>query len=251
MNIPETMRLLSGSLLNPELNLADYHQQLMARGRIVIKDALRPEIAEALREVLLRMVPWSLAYRDQEGAKKIWAEQLQRLSAEELEAVRQQAWQQARGGFSFLYHSYMMITAYQERRDPLLPLHKVTEYINKSEWLTVMRTITGHPEIIKSSAQATQYQAGHFLTKHNDRESGETRIAAYVINLGKNWQADSGGLLQFLDDDGQVTDTIVPRFNTISMFLTPALHCVSPVAPFAEGERLSVTGWLRAEDPPA
>ncbi len=243
-----TMQLLSGSLLNPELDLAGYHQQLHERGWVVIKDALRAEVAEALHAVLTTQVPWSLAYVDGEGSKKIWADELQRLNPEQLKVIEQSALQQARQGFSFLYDSYMMITAYQQRRDPHLPLHKVTEYINKPEWLNAMRSITGEQHIVKTSAQATRYRAGHFLTLHNDHQDGELRHAAYVINLTPEWHADWGGLLQFIDDDGQVTDTVCPQYNCISLFKTPRLHCVSPVANYVQAQRLTITGWLRGAD---
>lgn len=248
MNTARLMQTLSGSLLNPDLDLAGYHRQLSERGWVVIENALRPAVADALHEVLAGHVPWSLAYVDAEGSKKIWAEDLQRLGADEVRAVEHKALQQAQAGFSFLYDSYMMITAYQQRRDPQLPLHKVTEYINQSEWLDAMRRITGEQRIIKTSAQATRYRAGHFLALHNDHQDDELRYAAYVINLTRDWQPDWGGLLQFIDDDGQVTDTVCPKFNCISLFKTPQLHCVSNVAPYVQGERLSITGWLRGAD---
>lgn len=248
MNFSQAMQILSKGLLNPQLDLAAYHDQLQQRGWIVIQNALREEVAELLHDVLTQQVPWSLAYVDQEGSKKVWADDLLRLDQAALQAIKQKALQQARVGFSFLYDTYMMITAYQERRDPQLPLHKVTEYINQQEWLNTMRAITGETSIIKTSAQATRYRAGHYLTRHNDLKADESRYAAYVMNFTKTWQADWGGLLQFIDEEGRVTDTVTPQFNTISLFTTPIMHCVSPVAEYAANDRLTITGWLRGED---
>lgn len=57
-------------------------------------------------------------------------------------------------------------------------------------------------------------------------------------------QADWGGLLQFIDVDGQVLDTFLPRWNTLSLFAVPAGHAVSLVAPWARQDRLAITGWL-------
>jgi len=248
MNATNVMQVLSDGLLNPDLDLGAYRQQLDENGWVVIENALKPAVADALYQVLSTMVPWSLAYVDTEGSKKIWADQLQQLNEQEIQAVEQLALEQARAGFSFLYQSYMMITAYQERRDPQLPLHKVTEYLNRPEWLTAMRQITGEQRIIKSSAQATRYTAGHFLTNHNDKQSGESRYAAYVVNLTRGWQPDWGGLLQFTDEQGRVIDTVCPSFNCISLFRTPRWHHVSSVANYVEAERLSITGWLRGQD---
>jgi Rps23 Pro-64 3,4-dihydroxylase Tpa1-like proline 4-hydroxylase len=43
-----------------------------------------------------------------------------------------------------------------------------------------------------------------------------------------------------------VTDTFMPRWNSLSLFRVPALHAVSLVAPWAGAERLAITGWLLA-----
>jgi SM-20-related protein len=140
----------------------------------------------------------------------------------------------------------MMISAYKEKRHPHLALHRVVELINSRAWLDTMRRITGLAGIRRADGQATRYVAGHFLRQHDDVMEEEGRLAAYVVNLTRDWRADWGGLLQFLDDDGEVIDTLMPRFNTISLFRVPAEHCVSPVAHFAPGARYAITGWLRS-----
>jgi SM-20-related protein len=111
--------------------------------------------------------------------------------------------------------------------------------------LNTFRTITGRPEIRRADAQATRYLAGHFLRRHNDLHEEDGRVCAYVINLTRAWQADWGGLLQILDERGDVVRTLMPRFNTLSLFRVPTEHCVSPVAEFATGARYAITGWFR------
>ncbi|MFU8831425.1 MAG: 2OG-Fe(II) oxygenase [Wenzhouxiangella sp.] len=108
-----------------------------------------------------------------------------------------------------------------------------------------------HPQVllglnrpVARQEQAGAGKPGDFLSLHNDHSDEEIRHAAYVINLGREWKDDHGGLLQFLDEHGDVIDTMVPHFNTISLFRTPTLHCVSPVAAHATGSRLAITGWL-------
>lgn len=151
---------------------------------------------------------------------------------------------QAREGFQFSYLSYMMITGYLNGELPDSPLNRVVELLNRDDWLEPMRRIIGDGRPRRTNCQATCYRPGDFLALHNDHSDEEIRHAAYVINLGREWKADHGGLLQFLDEDGDVIDTMVPHFNTISLFRTPALHCVSPVAAHATGSRLAITGWL-------
>ena len=112
------------------------------------------------------------------------------------------------------------------------------------EYIGFVRSITGDAAIRRANAQATRYRPGHFLRYHTDIDSSEGRRYAYVLNLTRGWQPDWGGLLQFVDDDGRIIDTFLPRWNSLSLFRVPAGHLVSMVAPWADEERLAITGWL-------
>jgi Rps23 Pro-64 3,4-dihydroxylase Tpa1-like proline 4-hydroxylase len=210
-----------------------------------VEQALRPEVADLLYDCLAREVPWALTFRDRSGPRKLWAEELAAMDVAARVELDREIEVIARQEFQFRYDSFMMVTAYKEKRHSDLILHRVIEQINSPDWLNAMRTITGFNSIRRSDAQATRYVAGHFLRQHNDLNEDDGRLCAYVINLTRDWHADWGGLLQFLDDEGEVTRTLMPRFNTISLFRVPAHHCVSPVAAFATGARYAVTGWLR------
>jgi len=241
----ERRALLGGGLLSRDLDLEALGLAFAESGVLQIDQALRPQIADLLHYCLDQEVPWALAFRDKSGARKLWADELEAMSAEERRALDEEIEEIARRDFQFRYDNFMMVAAYKERRYFDLVLHRVIEEINKPAWLEAMRTITGCPNIRRTDAQATRYIAGNFLRQHNDLNDGEGRLCAYVINLTHNWHADWGGLLQFLNEDGEVTQTLMPRFNTINMFRVPQHHCVSPVAPFATGARYAITGWLR------
>ena len=114
----------------------------------------------------------------------------------------------------------------------------------KAQDLIAWERDEGDARVRRMNAQATRYRAGHFLKLHDDFNAEEGRLYAYVINLTREWKADWGGLLQFLDAEGRVIDTLMPRWNSLSIFRVPAPHVVSLVAPWAEGERLAVTGWM-------
>jgi Rps23 Pro-64 3,4-dihydroxylase Tpa1-like proline 4-hydroxylase len=237
--------ILRQGLLNPALDLASLAVAFADEGLVQIEQALRPEVADLLHQTLARDVPWSLAYRDATGPRKLWAEELAALDTDARKALDAEILAIAREAFQFRYDSFMMVTAYKEKRHTDLVLHRVIEQLNSPAWLRAMRTITGFATIRRSDGQATRYVAGHFLRQHNDLHEDDGRLCAYVINLTRNWPADWGGLLQFLDEDGEVTRTLMPRFNTVSLFRVPAQHCVSPVAPYATGARYAITGWLR------
>lgn len=236
---------LRAGLINPELNLPSLAEQFARDGMVQVEQALRPRVAEILHDCLATKVPWSLAFRDGSGPRKLWSEELAGMAKASLEALDQEILQIARSEFQFRYDSFMMVTAYKEKRHPELVLHRVIEQINSQAWLQTFREITGYKEIRRADAQATRYVAGHFLRRHNDLNEDDGRLCAYVINLSRHWQADWGGLLQFLDQSGEVYRTLMPRFNTISLFRVPADHCVSPVAAFATGARYAITGWFR------
>lgn len=245
---PEAHELISQGVLNPDLDIPALAEEFQANGRIQIENALRPEVARVLRRCLGEKVPWELAFRDRSGSRKLYTNELAAMSPAQMDALGNEIYAIARKNFQFVYNSYMMVPAYKEKRNPELPLHRVLEQINKPAWMDPMRQILNRPDAKSTYAQATRYIAGHFLRHHDDSDyqDGEGRLAAYVINLSLNWQADWGGLLQFFDDQGRVTETFMPRFNTISMFKVPAPHCVSPVAPFCDQGRYAITGWIRS-----
>jgi Rps23 Pro-64 3,4-dihydroxylase Tpa1-like proline 4-hydroxylase len=237
-------------MINPALDVATWRARLQRDGRVQIDDYLQAEAAERLRACLEHEVPWTLALRDGDGARTIDADayramapaQCQRLLAQVAASVSDEG--SVDGRFRFAYDSYMMVRAYQEKRDPGLLLHRVLELLNSAGYLDFARELTGDARVRRVNAQATRYRPGHFLRHHTDIDSREGRLYAYVINLSRDWNADWGGLLQFIDDDGRVLDSFLPRWNTLSLFAVPAGHAVSLVAPWAAQDRLAITGWL-------
>jgi SM-20-related protein len=233
---------------NESLDLAHLRARLHDERRVQIEEFLQPTAAERLHACLAKEVPWTLALRDAHGSRTIDHAAYSALAPDAIAKLLADTAASARdaqdNGFRFAYDSYMMVTAYKEQRDPGLLLHRVLELFNSPDYLAFMRQLTGDPRIRRINAQATRYRAGHFLRYHTDEELEEGRLYAYVLNLSRAWEADWGGLLQFIDGDGRVHDTFLPRWNTLSLFAVPAGHAVSLVAPWARGERLAITGWL-------
>ena len=237
-------------MINEQLDPAPWQARLRRDGRIQVEEYLQPVAADRLHACLAREVPWTLALRDATGPRTIDHASYAAMATHDvarLLADTAAAADDAPGaGFRFAYDSYMMVRAYQEQRDPGLLLHRVLEFFNSPEYLAFVRQLTGDARIRRVNAQATRYRPGHFLRYHDDEDRDEGRLYAYVLNLTREWQADWGGLLQFVDASGRVQDTFLPRWNTLSLFAVPAGHAVSLVAPWARGERLAITGWLLA-----
>jgi Rps23 Pro-64 3,4-dihydroxylase Tpa1-like proline 4-hydroxylase len=218
--------------------------RLAQTGRAQLMDALQPSAAEDLHALLAGHVPWGLAHLEAGKPRTLPYDRLRALTHAQRAELGARIQAEARAGYQFMYHSYMMVTAYVEGRDPQLPLHRVLEYLNGEPFLDFARRLTGVPELRRANAQATCYLPGDFLKFHTDADSSEGRRFAYVLNLTRGWQADWGGLLQFLDADGAVLETFLPRWNSLSIFRVPTPHCVSQVAAWAAAPRLAITGWL-------
>jgi len=238
-------------MIDPHLDPAPWRQRLHREGRVQVDAFLQPAAAERLRTCLLTEVPWTLALRDAGGARTLDHATYSAMDDAAIAALLTRTARvsgdhaaSAESRFRFAYDSYMMVRAYQEGRDPGLLLHRVLELFNSPEYLAFMHALTGDTRIRRVNAQATRYRRGHFLRYHTDINSSEGRLYAYVLNLSHDWHADWGGLLQFIDGDGRVVDSFLPRWNTLSLFAVPAGHAVSLVAPWAGQDRLAITGWL-------
>lgn len=232
-------------MINESIDVADVRAELLRNGRVQVPGYLQQEAAERLRHCLAHEVPWTLALCDDAGARTIAHDGYAAMPEPDRIALLRQVAASARGGsYRFAYDSYMMVGAYRERRDPHLLLHGVLELFNSPQYIAFVQALTGDGGIRRVNAQATRYRAGHFLRYHTDIDSQEGRRYAYVLNLSRDWNADWGGLLQFLGEEGQVFDTFLPRWNSLSLFKVPAGHAVSLVAPWADDDRLSITGWF-------
>lgn len=237
-------------MINESLDIAAARANLLRDGRVQVADYLQPQAAERLAQCLEREVPWTLAVEDASGASKIAHEIYAVMDDDQRMALYQRVAASARApaqgdcGFRFAYDTYMLVEAYKQGRDPDLILHRILEFMNAPVYLGFLHALTREPSIRRVSAQASRYRPGQFLRLHTDIHSGEGRLYAYVINLSRDWRADWGGLLQFVDDEGRVVDTFLPRWNSLSLFRVPAGHLVSLVAPWADRDRLAITGWL-------
>lgn len=232
-------------MIRPDISPVAVREQLRRTGRVQIEDYIEPAGAERLRECLSHEVPWSLSLCDAQGPRVMLPDAYAALGpAQRQDLYRQVAADGPPGGYRFAYDSYMMTRAYDEGRDPGLLLHPLLEFLNSPQYLVFMRALTGEPRVVRIDAQATAYRPGQFLREHTDEHRGTGRLFAYVLNLTRHWRADWGGLLSFIDDYGNSVETFMPRWNSLSLFRVPVRHAVSMVMPWAEGERLAITGWL-------
>lgn len=230
-------------MLNPTLDFPGYWKTFVTTGRVQVPNFLQLEIAEQLHACLQTRIGWSVAIRDNGVSQTLPDLKLGDPAETCYQEMIAKAVRHAFRHYGFIYESYMMIKAYREGRDLDIPLHRMLEYMNGEPFLDFCRSVSGNAGVRRVSAQATRFRPGMFLREHDDQDDAEGRVVAYVVNLSKHWQADWGGLLQFIDSNGLVTETYLPRFNSLSLFRVPTKHCVSMISPWAGEPRLSITGW--------
>jgi len=216
-----------------------------AVGRVHVRPIFTRETAESVYHSLTNEIQWQLQLND--GDKPISRDgaSFEALSEADRARVMQAVYANAARGFQYIYNNFPISDLYEQGQQRSLYVMRLYEFLTSPEFLEFARAVTGVRSIAVVDAQATLYRPGHFLTRHDDLQHSKKRVAAYVLNFTPRWVADWGGVLQFIDGDGHVAEGYTPVFNALNLFRVPQPHNVSLVAPFAQGGRYSITGWLR------
>jgi Rps23 Pro-64 3,4-dihydroxylase Tpa1-like proline 4-hydroxylase len=235
--------------INSELDVDALAAELATNRRLQVRDVLEPESADQVYDMLANRTPWWLVFNVGERVEQLSPPMLSRMPPQQIEQILGEAVERAQTQYQFVYASCPIVGNYFSP-DPKPPIAAVFEFLNSPPVLAWFRRLTGRDDVQWIDAQATLYQSGHFLKSHSDKDDTNSRAAAYVLNFTKLWERDWGGYLQFFTDDHDIELALRPIFNAMNIFLVPTDHSVGIVSPFAYGDRLSVTGWLRTDAPP-
>ena len=236
--------------LSPEIDLASHRAQFQREGKVQIAPFLADDVAHRMRAHLLGRGDWVEVLNSGDRTFEIDRAGQSALSEPERTQLNELVNASARDGFQYRYETLRVPNSTAERKASAGEmLADFAEFMSNPPALSLLRDITGCNDIAFADAQATLYRPGDFLTAHDDAVEGKSRLAAYVLGLTPDWRTEWGGLLMFHDKRGDVSCALLPRFNSLTLFSVPQLHSVSLVAPFTGGDRLSITGWLRASRP--
>jgi SM-20-related protein len=243
----------NGRMLNPGLDVAALAAEFSGAGRIVVRNVFEPDFAERVHACLRDEVPWRLSVYDnrrpaKERALKLTASELDRMGPQARTSLQREVFRQANTQFQYAYQSFDLLEGFRNKEQPGLFLYQLMQYLAGEPFFAFARTLTGDQAINRIDGHATCYTAGHFLKDHADESPFEQRRAAYVVGMTKEWKADMGGLLMFLDPAGAVQETLLPEFNTLTVFRVPVPHVVTYVPEWVQEKRLSVTGWFTVLD---
>lgn len=236
--------------LNPNLDIEKFSRIFQDVGRVHIPEVLTPESAQKLYEALKNDVPWQSNFNDGEKGYTLHQIQIDAMDDVQRHLLNTHINEKAKYDFQYIFNAYSLSDAREQKLNQHLYINQYLDFVNSEEYLSFMRAVTGFKEASFSDSQCTQYRAGHFLSDHSDDVGGKNRLVAMVMNLTPNWRPDWGGILQFIDDDGHISQGITPSFNALNILKIPQKHSVSYVVPHAEGGRYAITGWLRKGQPP-
>ena len=231
--------------LNPDLDSILYREVFQRHARVHIPEILTSESAKCILELLRNKVPWQAHFNHGDKTYDLHRDQLAVLPDNKKALIVERLQQNAQSNFQYLFLNYSISDAVEQQSNPDVELNEFEEFINSSEVLDLIRTITRIREIRFADCQATLYRPGHFLRAHNDDVERAGRLVAYTFNFTPNWRADYGGILHFLDEQEHVDEGYLPKFNALNLFKIPARHAVSYVTPYAAGGRYSIIGWFR------
>lgn len=234
--------------INPKIDQAAYAQSFKRQKRVQIGDFLTEETAREILGILQKHTPWGLSWKAGNNEPQALRHHDMRSLSQQDRAAMDKALAQSMAcdEYAFIYASYPMVPAYQQKWDEGGVFDLLLEYINDQPFLDLMRNVTGITELKKADAQATFFAPGHFLAAHNDSHVAEGWRIAYVMNFtAAKWRPEWGGQLNFLDQQGNIEAGYLPRFNSINLFAVPQQHFVSQVSHFAPLGRFAHTGWLR------
>lgn len=233
---------------NSGLNDEEIAAELAATGRVQVRDFLEHADAKALLAHLAKADRWIHVLNSGDKVYEIACDELATMDDAERAILKRKTDEEAARGFQFRFDTIRVPDSREERIAASYLLADFALFISSPSIVSWFRQITGCSEIDFADCQATRYRNGDFLTRHDDAVEGKHRQFAYVLGLTREWRAEWGGLLIFPQDEATSIETLVPRFNVLTLFKIGQEHSVTQIASYAPLPRYSVTGWLRSSD---
>lgn len=248
------------SILNQNINFEDIKKTYLERQLIIIKDFLSKDAAESVYQGLKDLSEKRVWYTSQYGRPNIYFNDLQpKESVVYNFAYTHDMFPLKNYTIPMMLKSNMTKPFIEKLSNiydnpemelqPNHPLRKISNFLNSKEMHDLMRYITGINITDNDMlAFASRYKSDDFIALHNDGsdQANFPRKIAFVLSMTKNWLVNWGGALMFVNEqENEVLETLMPSFNTLTIFTVPLKHVVLPVSEYCQSERLSITGWYQ------
>lgn len=240
--------------LDRNLDVATMSVRYRDRHRIRIPDVLQSTGALHMYKHLAREIDWLTFLASSRDLYHLSASELNDPTSQEERQVRLR--EGLRAGFASLYEANSLFPGespqgpWKKNPPHTSMLQQFHEFVNGTDFQELCRRVTGMAQIARAEIQATRYRRGQFTGFHQAvpycLPRGE-RLVGFELNLTIEWRPEWGGALEFALAEDSMTESFTPSFNVIDLYSARTLRGIHVVAPFAEGERLSVSGWLYAD----
>ena len=226
-----------------DTNQLMHEQSFKTNQHINIASAFTDEFAQRMTLALESHKNYSLATFVNNQVLNLPTEQYRNFSDAQQQQLFKMINHNAAHGIGYCYKRSSLEGAQHQKPD----FKVFSEWLNNEQILDWVKRISGYNDICAASLQASCFEPGHFLTRHNDIHKTEQRRVAFVANFNREWHPDWGGLLQFYSQAGAPLQSWAPFYNSLNLFSVDRIHSVTYVTPFAKQSRYAFSGWFRAK----
>ena len=232
--------------LNKNLDAKQLAKAYKEKKRLQIPDFLDAAAADKIYQGLTVNTPWQITHNDGKRANWLDVKDLEAKIGRRIREMTNLIFSSAaKGDFQYVRYA-RLLKENQTGMRPLDPtLVETYDFLNGKDVSGFIKAVTGKA-IKKADAEAHWYQNDNFQTRGTGAERGGKPAIGFSLTLAKNWSADWGGNTYFYDQDSNIEEVFVPRFNALEIFEIPASYSISLVAPFTTGFRVSITGAFAA-----
>ncbi|AFV00611.1 2OG-Fe(II) oxygenase [Simiduia agarivorans] len=213
-------------------------------GWAVLENVFQNDFAERVFACANEQVGWNLVTRIEGQHRAFDASAMTSVPEQNLKQFESLVAAEAQAGFQYIYERIPLYDQFIAGTVQEPVMQALMTCTRSAPFIESLKQVTGDSSIRFTDGQFTRYRRGHYLTRHDDRNDANDRVAAFVINFSKAWHQDMGGWLALYQNES-VEKVMVPRFNSMVVFKVPRDHAVTPVAPWVDGCRYALTGWAR------
>lgn len=228
--------------LNKKLDAKAAAKEYKKAGRVRLTDVLDKASAETMFGLLRDHCIWDWTYRDGTKLKKISGRELNDKIQRRQREFYDKVYSQARNNSQHLFFT-CPLTFNRDGVEPP-PLTEVETFFKSDEFRDLIRQIAGRKDGDLIDTQARWFNRDQFQTDNFDWIDESDNALMFDLSLAAGWRTDWGGLLQFLDGDGNIEEVWQAGFNSLDVIALPCRRAVSYVPPYMGSFHLGVTGEM-------
>jgi hypothetical protein len=214
--------------LNDGLDIKALAKEFKKSGRVQVKNALEENSADALSEVIEKMAIWRLHFLDRNTERVMSAEEVGLLTKRREKELMERLYLQARDGFQYIRYE-CPTDDIPNAKDPKA-LVDADVFFRSDDFRDLLRAVSGQKEGEMEGVQARWLNRDKLMAD-TARATNLPQCKLYFsMDVTRKWRPNWGGVLGFLDDDGEIETSWSPAFNRLNIYAGSSRHSISYVA---------------------